>query len=162
MAYKLAIVIPAYKRLFFKAALESIANQTCLDFTLYIGNDNSPEDLYSTVKEYESRLNIKYQKFEENFGGSNLVSHWERCLDLVQDEEWIWLFSDDDTMEENCVEKFYQFASINSNINLFHFDINIIDENDVEIAGSKNFPKNMSGATFFAKRVKNQINSTVV
>lgn len=162
MAYKLAIIIPAYKSLFFKESLNSIANQTCLDFTLYIGNDNSPEDLYSIVKEYENRLNIVYQNFEENFGNSDLVSHWERCIDLVQNEEWIWLFSDDDTMEPSCVEKFYRFITTNSGIKLLHFDINIINENGIKTAESKNFSNYMSVSTFFSKRVRNEINSTVV
>ena len=38
----LAIVIPAYKSTFLPAALDSIAAQTCQDFTLYIGDDCSP------------------------------------------------------------------------------------------------------------------------
>ncbi len=160
--YKLAIIIPAYKSIFFKKALDSIANQTCLDFTLYIGNDNSPENLYSIVKEYESSLEIKYKHFDENFGGVNLVSHWERCIDLVQNEEWIWLFSDDDTMEERCVEKFYEYIKVNKTVNLLHFDINIINENGILLSKSENFPKNMPVETFFAKRVRAEIDSAVV
>ena len=41
----LAIVIPAYKATFLAAALDSIAAQTCRDFTLYIGDDCSPNNL---------------------------------------------------------------------------------------------------------------------
>lgn len=162
MEHKLAIVIPAYKSVFFKEALNSIANQTCLDFRLYIGDDNSPENLYRIVEAYESKLDIKYQKFDENFGGSDLVSQWERCIDLVQNEEWIWLFSDDDTMETNCVEKFYDYIKVNSQTNLLHFDINIINEHGDCHSKSQNFPTNMPVNEFFEKRMRSELDSAVV
>jgi glycosyltransferase involved in cell wall biosynthesis len=47
---KLAIIIPAYKITFLDEALNSIANQTCLDFTVYIGDDASPHNIESIVK----------------------------------------------------------------------------------------------------------------
>ena len=49
---KLAIVIPAYKSTFLAAALDSIAAQTCQDFTLYIGDDCSPNNLEEIVGRY--------------------------------------------------------------------------------------------------------------
>ena len=49
---QLAIIIPAYKETFLRKALESIASQTCKDFTLYIGDDCSPNDLKSIVSDF--------------------------------------------------------------------------------------------------------------
>ena len=52
---ELAIVIPAYKIMYFDQALSSIANQTCKDFTLYIGDDSSPfEQLYEEASRAKS------------------------------------------------------------------------------------------------------------
>src|ERR1035437_3960780 len=104
---KLAIVIPAYKRMFFNEALSSIAKQTNKNFTLYIGDDCSPCNLYNIVEKYEKSIPIVYRHFDENIGRKDLVVQWERCIDLVGDEEWIWLFSDDDIMDPTCVENFY-------------------------------------------------------
>ena len=48
----IAIVIPAYKDTFLTETLESISNQTDKDFTLYIGDDNSPYQLLDIVNKY--------------------------------------------------------------------------------------------------------------
>ena len=37
----LAIIIPAYKGRFLGEALESLARQSCMDFTVYVGDDCS-------------------------------------------------------------------------------------------------------------------------
>ena len=54
MTHRLAIIIPAYKATFLPAALDSIAMQTCKDFTLYVGDDCSPEPIGSIVEQYNN------------------------------------------------------------------------------------------------------------
>ncbi|HEX8608114.1 MAG TPA: glycosyltransferase family A protein [Pedobacter sp.] len=158
----LAIVIPAYKATYFRETLESIAAQGCKAFTLYIGNDASPEDLYKIVAGFSESINIVYKKFETNQGATNLVSHWKRCIELVQDEEWIWLFSDDDIMEKDCVERFYDSLERDPNAELLHFNMNFIDDSGKVTKICNSFPEHMEVADFFSKRTKFQINSTVV
>jgi glycosyltransferase involved in cell wall biosynthesis len=104
----LAIIIPAYKIDFFKDTLDSLARQTCKDFTVYIGDDCSPDDFKSLIAEYKDKIHIVYCRFDENLGGKDLVGHWKRCIDLTQNEPWLWLFSDDDVIGERCVELFYK------------------------------------------------------
>ena len=105
---KLAIVIPAYKKKFFDQTLESFARQTCKNFTIYIGDDASAENIDELVEKYIPQIPIVYRKFELNLGGTDLVAQWERCIDLVKDEQWIWLFSDDDVASPDCVEGFFE------------------------------------------------------
>lgn len=119
----LAIVIPAYKSSFFAAALDSIAAQTCQDFTLYIGDDCSPNNLEEIVDKYRDKINLVYKRFDTNLGGMDLVAQWERCIDMTQGEEWLWLFSDDDVMENNCVEEFYKTIMENPQAGLVHFNV---------------------------------------
>lgn len=119
----LAIVIPAYKSSFFAAALDSIAAQTCQDFTLYIGDDCSPNNLEEIVDKYRDKINLVYKRFDTNLGGMDLVTQWERCIDMTQGEEWLWLFSDDDVMENNCVEEFYKTIMENPQAGLVHFNV---------------------------------------
>jgi len=159
---RLAIVIPAYKKEFLTETLESIANQTCKEFVLYIGNDQSPYDLYTIVKKYEDKINVIYKSFNENLGGKDLVAHWIRCVGLVQKESWIWLFSDDDIMELNCVERFYNNLKTKPESDLMHFNITVIDKNGKEIEKGNPFPQHLSIPDFFPKRIKNEIKSTVV
>ncbi len=125
--HKLAIVIPAYKAVFFEQALASVANQTCKNFTLYIGDDASPGNLKPIVDLYENQIDIVYKRFDTNLGGKDLVAHWERCVDLIGNEEWIWLFSDDDIMDTHCVEEFYATLESSPGFNIYHFNVTKID-----------------------------------
>ena len=58
----LAIIIPAYKGRFLGEALESLARQSCRDFTVYVGDDCSPEDIGETVSKYAGRIDIVYRR----------------------------------------------------------------------------------------------------
>lgn len=66
MKNKLAIIIPAYKACFFREVLDSIVRQSNRDFTVYIGDDASPDDLESIVSDYKDKLDIFYFRFEQN------------------------------------------------------------------------------------------------
>lgn len=131
---KLAIIIPAYKAMYLESTLNSFVSQTESDFNIYIGDDNSPEDIYSIVKRFRHKLNIKYIKFEENIGSNSLTKQWERCIEL-SNEEWVWLFSDDDIASPYCVEVFYKSVS---NVSKFYkFHTSIINGEGTNIRGDK-------------------------
>ena len=129
MTHLLAIIIPAYKATFLTAALDSIAMQTCKDFTLYVGDDCSPEPISDIVEQYRDKIELVYQRFETNLGGKDLVAQWERCIAMSQGEPYIWLFSDDDVMEPDCVEKLLrQIEMTEGAYDLYHFDVHEINE----------------------------------
>lgn len=58
MEEKIAIVIPAYKCRFLRQTLDSIVVQTCRSFTVYIGDDASPQNLKEIVSDYADKMNI--------------------------------------------------------------------------------------------------------
>lgn len=159
---RLAIVIPAYKSVFLEKTLSSIAFQSCKDFTVYIGNDFSPYDLRTKVNSYRDRIDIVYQEFDENLGGKDLIAHWERCIDMVRDEEWIWLFSDDDLMDPACVDRFYSVLDQNPSFDLFHFNVTQIDENDKIIKDLSSFPNIMTCEEYLDRRLKGKLYSFAV
>ena len=141
MSKELAIVIPAYKDIFLSAALDSIAAQTCKDFTLYIGDDCSPYSIGQIVDEYRDKIDIVYKRFNTNLGGIDLVSQWERCIAMTQGEPYIWLFSDDDVMEPRCVEEFINLSKEEKDNYLIHFDINMIDSKGTILKSHIPYPK---------------------
>lgn len=163
MNNQLAIVIPAYKTTFLKAALDSIASQTCSDFTLYIGDDCSPHNLENIVKQYRDKINLIYHRFDINLGSSNLVGQWERCIALTNGEPYIWLFSDDDIMEPRCVESFLSLpVNIRENY-LVHFNIKVIDDKENVIKEPCRYPERMSAKEYLdAKLFQKGIISYVV
>lgn len=155
---KLAIVIPAYKASYLNETLQSIASQSCKNFNLYIGDDNSPYDLFTIVKPWLGKLNINFKKFDQNIGGRNLVDHWERCISM-SNEEWIWLFSDDDLMDANCVAKFYETLDKKPLCDVFHFDTIEINNDSKVIKHNPNFPEIISSLDFAKLRMTDGISS---
>jgi glycosyltransferase involved in cell wall biosynthesis len=154
IAYKLAIIIPAYKATFLDAALASIASQSCKDFTLYIGDDASPHDLLSIIERYNDILNIRYTRFPENLGGKDLVAQWQRCFELINDEDWIWLFSDDDVMGPNCVEAFYAKVKANDDYDIYHFNVDVIDADNKHLRNGGTYPPVYFADLFVKNRLK--------
>lgn len=160
--HDLAIIIPAYKIDFFEKTLQSISSQTCKNFTLYVGDDNSGNDFVSIIDKYKDIIDIKYHKFTDNLGATNLVGQWSRCVDLTEGEKWLWLFSDDDVLEDRCVEMFYKTIAENPNHDIYHFNINIIDEDNQVISKPTAYPKTIDSITFYLKKSSGVLDSFVV
>jgi len=130
----LAIVIPAYKEQYFEKALLSLSNQSRKDFTVYVGDDFSPFDLKSIVDRFDHTLDIQYTRFDNNIGAKNLVHQWKRCIGLTKEEEWLWLFADDDIVDKDCVENFYLTQQrTENNFDVYRFNTTRIDGNGILI-----------------------------
>lgn len=149
----LAIIVPAFKTRFLRAALESIAAQSSRNFTLYVFDDCSPEPVAEIAKEFSARLPLQFYRFEKNLGGISLVKHWERCIRLTC-EPWIWIFADDDLMDANCVEKFFsELAATNSANDLYRFNTFTVDAEDKMISENPSHPLEESGADYLLARL---------
>lgn len=159
----LAIVIPAYKPDYLRETLDSLLAQTDRRFNVYVGDDSSPHDIASVINEYEGKMSLTYHRFNTNLGGMDLVAQWERCIALTSGEKWLWLFSDDDVMGPDCVEAFHRAIEKYPAGELFHFNINMID--DLEggiIKPMPVFPANMSAGEFLEAKLRGRIVSYVV
>lgn len=128
MQNELAIVIPAYKSEYLKSTLTSIAQQSDQRFNLYIFDDASPFDLDQIIRNSDLGNGYRYHRFDRNMGGKSIVGHWTRCIERVGDEKWIWLFSDDDLMDENCVEAFYHAKESTPGAVAYRFNTHKISE----------------------------------
>jgi len=160
---KLAIIIPAYKATFLPAALDSIAAQTCKDFTLYVGDDYSPEPIGHIIEQYKEKINLVYQRFDTNLGGKDLVAQWERCIAMSKEEPYIWLFSDDDVMEPNCVELLLQqIENTKGTYELYHFDSYRIDENGKFELLRKPYPSIITSYDYYKGKMMGKYDSYVV
>src|SRR5690606_424667 len=163
MSYtKLAIVIPAYKPNFFREMLQSIADQTDKRFCVYIGDDNSPYNLKEIADDFAELIDIRFHRFETNLGAKDLVAHWERCISLTADEEWIWFFSDDDLMDRNCVSAFYDHLEKNGDFDVFHFNPLVIDQLGHVVTIPGRFPEWLNVVDFYDKKINYRISSFAV
>ena len=131
---KLAVIIPYFKIAFFRETLESLATQTDQRFNVYIGNDASPENPEDLLKEFEGKFNFVYKKFEENLGCTSLTKQWARCIEMMNDEEWMMILGDDDILGSNVVSEFYvQLSQLEPSTNIIRFSLQIINQHSIPI-----------------------------
>jgi len=162
----LAIVIPAYKPDFFRAALESVAAQTDCRFRVYVGDDAAPPEIGRIASEIEASMSARgidlvYRRFDENLGRRSLTAHWNRCVALSA-EPWIWLFSDDDLMAPDCVASFHEALEAGDASTVMRFDTEVIDAHGRTLGVNPPHPSRESGADFVFARLNGERNSYVV
>ncbi|AVR43842.1 glycosyltransferase family 2 protein [Christiangramia fulva] len=158
----LAVVIPYYKIKFFEECLESLATQTNNNFTVYIGDDASPDDPQPLIEKFRNSLNISYKKFQENIGGKSLVSHWDRCLELTGDEKWIMILGDDDYLGPQVVERFYQELPVFEDLsNIVRFGTVTIDESSQALSGKYEHPVWETAPDSYFRRFTQQTRSSL-
>ena len=114
---KYSFILPAYKAKYFKEAIDSILNQTYVNFELVIVNDASPEDLDSIVDSYEDKR-IRYYKNEQNVGGKDLVAQWNHSITYARGK-YLILASDDDVYSPLYLEKMDALVDKYPNVNVF-------------------------------------------
>ncbi len=128
---RLSIIIPAYKSIHLGQVFQSLKDQTNQNYSLYVFDDASTEDIKTCFESYfNNQPHRHYHRFAENMGGSNLAKHWNRCLKLVDQHEWIWLFSDDDVMSNDCVSAFYENVDNPKVFNVMRFILNGTNDNN--------------------------------
>ena len=160
MSNQLAIIIPAYKDSFIRQTLESISRQNCMDFTVYIGDDCSPFNLYEIIQSFTDRINIVYHRFDCNWGASDLIAQWKRCVELSSEEPLIWFFSDDDIMPSDAVERILN-ASRNRDIDncFFRFPLEVVDGKGVTLTPARPVEDRITSYQFLIKKLDAQIDS---
>ena len=156
----LAVVIPAFKGRFLGRTLASLASQNDKRFTVYVGDDNSPDSIDFICQQYDSPLDLHYKKFEENLGSHSLIKQWNRCV-AMSDEPWVWLLSDDDEVDANCVSCFYQFYEKDLSSNVARFDTQVIDEQNRVVRNNVSHPESEGSIAFVLNRMRGKRSSYV-
>lgn len=161
MAPNLAIVIPAYKTDYLPETLQSIRDQSDQRFSLYIFDDASPGNIKEIVQQISFDVNVTFKRFHTNFGKVSLTKQWERCITETDNEEWVWLFSDDDIMTTDCVESFYNTVEENPGFSAYRFITKKISASG-EIIRKNEFPKTFDGAEFLNRKLSYKQESYIV
>lgn len=158
----LAIIIPYYKLTFFRETLKSLATQTDKRFHVYIGNDASPENPEKLLKEFEGRFLFTYKRFDKNLGGTSLTKQWERCLEMVQDEEWFMILGDDDYLGLDAVRGFNEtIENIDNTIRVLRFDFELINEKRNLHHEAVRYTDNETSADFIVKRARGKVRTSL-
>lgn len=159
----LAIVVPYYKLTFFEETLKSLAHQTDKRFKLYIGDDASPENPLELLAKYKGDLEFLYHRFPTNLGGTSLVKQWERCIALTENETWLMLLGDDDTLGPNVVEKFHENVQAiqQLNISVIRYATYVINSKNEIISKLHQHPQMENAIDFLMRKFQGGTRSTL-
>lgn len=154
----LAIVIPFYRKTFFKETLNSLSLQSDKRFKVYIGDDASPENSENLLKQYKNQIDFQYLKFKKNLGTKSLVKHWKRCIAMTENEDWILILGDDDVLSNNFVEVFYKnIDEIEKHKNnVVRFSTKVIDENSKELYNNSCKNRYIKSSDAFYQKITDQ------
>lgn len=158
----LAIIIPYFKINFFEKTLASLAQQTDKRFRVYIGDDASPDNPEELINLYQGKFNLTYKKFEDNLGGVSLVKQWERCIDMMQEEEWFMILGDDDVLGEYVVETFYgNLSEIEKTAHVVRCSSVLINEKDETISQEYHHPRLEKSIESYCRKLKGESRSSL-
>lgn len=158
----LAIIIPYFKINFFEETLESLAAQTDQRFNVYIGNDASPDSPAELLEKYKGKFSFKYKRFKENLGSVSLVKQWERCIEMMQDEEWLMILGDDDVLGDNVVEEFYKnLPEIEKKAHVVRFSSVLINEKDEIISQEYHHPQLENAIESYCRKLRGESRSSL-
>ena len=150
----LTVVIPAYKPDFLNAALKSFSAQSVKDFEVLVADDCSPHALERITCKFADDLKIRYHRFSANLGGESLAAQWTRSVRLTS-SPWIWLFSDDDLVDPNCVEVLLTALNgpLAKTTRLLHFNTRIVDQTGQLIRETTRYPARLKAAQYVQARM---------
>lgn len=139
----ISFVLPAYKRKYFRVALDSILAQSYRDFELIVVDDKSPEGLYEVIKEYPwervgetlpdggrkwnvDGISVRYYQNAKNIGGEDLVAAWNQAMGYATGE-WCVLASDDDIYHPEYLREMLRLQAKYPECDLFHCRLAVIN-----------------------------------
>lgn len=132
MSYFFSIIVPVYNtEQYLNRALDSILKQSfdINKIEVVIINDASPQSAQcdKIIKEYSSKLAIKYIKNEINKGTITTRKIGIENCDTTN--EWVLFLDPDDYLEENACKILYEDIQKNGNADYIEFDYYELDNN---------------------------------
>lgn len=157
----LTIVIPYFKISFFETTLKSLSSQTNKNFKVIIGDDASPDNPSELLEKYKNDFNFTYKRFDSNLGATSLVSQWNRCLGIEELNEWIMILGDDDVLESNIVQAFYDNAPNFQDSNVIRYSTYKINENDEITSHKYENPRTESATDFLFRETRSSLSEYI-
>lgn len=120
---KVSVIVPTFNRAnYLKVAIESVLKQKYKNLEIIITDNASTDNTIEIVKAFNDERIIYYRN-PENIG---IARNHNKALELCTGE-YIQLFSDDDIMLPECIQKKVDILNRFQSVGLVHSDINIIN-----------------------------------
>lgn len=124
---KFSIIIPAYKAIFLKQAVDSVLAQTYQDWELIVVDDCSPEGLDKILTAYSDHPQVRFYRNEQNIGSERLTDNWNRCLSYCSGD-YVICMGDDDMLVPTCLEDYLELMDRFPGLGVYHTRTAVIDE----------------------------------
>ena len=147
---KISIIIPNYNHgVFLKDRIESILNQTFLDFEIIILDDCSSDNSKEIIESYRGHEKITHIEYN-TINSGNTFKQWRKGIELAKGE-WIWIAESDDVADHRFLSSLIQHTG--NGISLVFSKSRIINElgDEDEFLEDKFFP-NENCATGFSEK----------
>lgn len=153
---KVSIVLPTYNgSQYLSDSIESVINQTYMDWELIIVDDCSTDDTLKIAKKYaemDERISVVHNEFNKKLPTSLNIG-----FEYAKGEYFAWT-SDDNFYENEAIEKMVRYLDYNQNTPMVRADMILIDEKGTVIADSEAYDNhkmlvnNYVGACFLYRR----------
>ena len=127
----LDILIPMYNcENYIKQCIDSIINQTYIDFNVYIINDCSTDKSYEILKKISSK--DKRIFIINNNKNEGIATTRQKLLDISNGEDIMFIDADDYLMNNECLEKLYKIYK-EKNADIIMSSIVLMKNNKIKI-----------------------------
>jgi glycosyltransferase involved in cell wall biosynthesis len=158
----LTIVIPYYKISFFETTLKSLSSQTNKNFKVVIGDDASPNNPLKLLEKYKDDFDFIYKRFDSNLGSMSLVNQWNRCLEINTLSQWTMILGDDDVLDPNVVQAFYDnILNFEENFHVIRYATYKINDSDEIISQKYENPKIESAIDFLFRETRSSLSEYI-
>jgi glycosyltransferase involved in cell wall biosynthesis len=135
----ISIIIPTYNvSSYISRCIDSCLNQTFREFEIIIIDDNSTDNTYDIIKEYQqNHSNILISRNNENKG-----VHLTRTLGIQKAiGEYVFLLDGDDFIPEHSLKCLYEMYS-KTGADIIDGEYKFVDEENIEIDNNNNYSFN--------------------
>ncbi|MBV6879087.1 glycosyltransferase [Epilithonimonas ginsengisoli] len=100
---KVSVIIPNYNHAdYLQQRIDSVLEQTFLDFEVIILDDCSSDHSMEVIEKYRDHPKISHIVYNKENSGSTF-KQWKKGIDLAKGK-WIWIAESDDYCKENFLE----------------------------------------------------------
>lgn len=126
---KVSVIVPNYNHAqYLQKRIDSILDQTYIDFELIILDDASSDHSREVINQYQHHPKVKHVVFNTVNSGSTFVQ-WKKGLDIASGS-YVWIAESDDFAKPTFLEKLVEILDQYSYVTVAFCSSNWVDAND--------------------------------
>ena len=114
---------------YIKACVNSILNQTCEDFSLFVLENASTDDTLDWLKSIDDKRMTIY----ESDGPLSIEENWARIIEIETNHEYMTIIGHDDMLDPNYLETMLNLIKIYPDAGLYQAHFRLVDESGKKI-----------------------------